>query len=150
VAGLLLGALARPLAALPEPVAGAIHELFGAPHRFPSVADLASAAGVSVRHLQRLTTAVGFTRPAELLVVARVMRAHQLLQSPGMTLEGAAARVRVEARILSRHVRRTTGETRAMALRHLSPSALVTHCTRTLYRPPAALARAAGDRPGGA
>ena len=144
VAERCLRALERPLEPLPSGVRAAVRALFGAPHRFETVDDLASVAGISSRHLQRLTTAAGLTRPAQLLAVARVLRAHALLRPRSMTLESVAARLRVDPRILSRHVRRTLRVPHAAALRDFSPDELVTRCVRSLYRPPAALPRAAG------
>ncbi len=143
VAERCLRALDRPLEPLPAGVRSAVRALFGAPHRFETVDDLASVAGISSRHLQRLTTAAGLTRPAQLLAVARVLRAHSLLQPRRMTLESVAARLRVDPRILSRHVRRTLRVRHATELRDLGADELVTSCVRSLYRPPAALPRAA-------
>lgn len=144
VAYLLLDALGRPLQTMPPPVAQAIRFLFAAPHRFPSVEDLASAAEISRRHLHRLVTDAGLTSPTQLLVVARVVRAYQFLRSGGVTLQEAAVRLRIAPRILSRHVRLTTAVPDARALGELSSGELVTRCVRTLYRPPAALRYAVG------
>lgn len=144
VAHLLLDALARPLRTLPPAVGRAIRFLFAAPHRFPSVEDLAVAAGMSRRHLHRLVTDAGLTSPTQLLVVARVLRAHQFLRAGGATIQQAAARLRLAPRILSRHVRLTTAVPGARALAELESPELVTRCVRTLYRPPAALRYAVG------
>ncbi len=149
VANLLLDALARPLETMPAVVGRAIRFLFAAPHRFPSVEDLASAAGMSRRHLHRLVINAGLTSPTQLLVVARVLRAYQLLRPGDVTLEQAATRLRLAPRILSRHVRLTTAVPGARALGALESGDLVTRCVRTLYRPPAALRYAVGGGGGG-
>lgn len=145
VAALLLDALARPIERLPAPLVRAIRLLFAAPHRFPSVEDLASAASMSRRHVHRLVTDAGLTSPTQLLVTARVLRAYQVLRSGGVTVQGAAERLRVAPRILARHLRLTTSVRSSRDLLEMPPAEVVTHCVRSLYRPPAALRLAVGD-----
>lgn len=147
VANLLLDALARPIERLPVPLVQAIRLLFAAPHRFPSVEDLASAASMSRRHVHRLVTDVGLTSPTQLLVTARVLRAYQMLRSGEMTVQGAAQRLRVAPRILARHLRLTTDVRTSREMHAMAPAEVVTHCVRSLYRPPAALRRVVGDAP---
>lgn len=143
----LLDALAHPLAHMPPSAVRAVRRLFGAPHRYSSVEDLASDAALTRRHLARVVMAVGLTSPWQLLVVARVMRAYLLLKPEGASLENTAARLRMDPRILSRHLRSTTGVESALAARALPADDLVDRCVRSLYRPPAALLRAVGDGP---
>jgi AraC-like DNA-binding protein len=145
VANLLLDALARPIERLPAPLVRAIRQLFAAPHRFPSVEDLACAANMSRRHVHRLVTDAGLTSPTQLLVTARVLRAYQMLRSGDMTVQGAAHRLRVAPRILARHLRLTTAVRTSRDMYVMPPAEVVTHCVRSLYRPPAALRRVVGD-----
>jgi AraC-like DNA-binding protein len=140
----LLTALHRPLAAMPVSVARAIRALFGAPQRFGSVEDLASAAGLTSRHLSRVVHAVGLTSSAQILVVARVLRAYLLLKPDRVPLDSVAERLRMDPRVLSRHIRLTGGVPTASALRTLAAEELVSRCVRTLYRPPAAMNRITG------
>ncbi len=145
VANLLLDALARPIERLPGPLVDAIRLLFAAPHRFPSVEDLASAASMSRRHVHRLVTDAGLTSPTQLLVTARVLRAYQMLRSGDITVQGAAHRLRIAPRILARHLRLTTSVRSSREMNRMAPTEVVTHCVRSLYRPPAALRLAVGD-----
>jgi len=145
VANLLLDALARPIERLPAPLVRAIRLLFAAPHRFPSVEDLASAANMSRRHVHRLVTDAGLTSPTQLLVTARVLRAYQMLRSGDMTVQGAAQRLRIAPRILARHLRLTTDVRTSRDMHAMPPAVVVTQCVRSLYRPPAAMRRVAGD-----
>jgi AraC-like DNA-binding protein len=145
VANLLLDALSRPIERLPAPLVRGIRLLFASPHRFPSVEDLAASASMSRRHVHRLVTDAGLTSPTQLLVTARVLRAYQLLRSGGITIQGAAERLRVAPRILARHLRLTTAVRSSRDLSAMPPAEVVTHCVRSLYRPPAALRLAVGD-----
>jgi AraC-like DNA-binding protein len=145
VANVLLDALARPIERLPAPLVRAIRFLFASPHRFPSVEDLAVAASMSRRHVHRLVTDAGLTSPTQLLVTARVLRAYQFLRTDDVTIQGAAERLRIAPRILARHLRLTTAVRSSRDLHAMQPAEIVTHCVRSLYRPPAALRLAVGD-----
>lgn len=146
VADQLLSALERPMDRLPPPVARAIRGAFGAPHRYPTVEDIALKANVTGRHLHRVITAVGLTSPLKIVVAARVLRAYQLFRwSETMTLDDAAKRLRLDPRMLSNQIRTTLGLNSVAPIRDLAPPDVVTRCVRMLYRPPMALVRAGGD-----
>lgn len=142
----LLVALQHPFSRLPAAVVRAIRGVFGAPHRYPSVEDLAVSAGVTVRHLRRLVTSVGLTSPLRIVVAARVLRAYQFFRfSDRETLDQSAGRLRIDPRSLSIQIREAMDVATVAGLRDLSPAEAVTRCVRTLYRPPTAFLRAIGD-----
>src|SRR6185312_16203629 len=99
----------------------------------------------AIRDLILRLTDAGLTSPTQLLVTARVLRAYQMLRSGDMTVQGAAYRLRVAPRILARHLRLTTAVRTSRDMHVMPPAEVVTHCVRSLYRPPAALRRVVGD-----
>jgi AraC-like DNA-binding protein len=107
---------------------------------------LAVKAGMTVRHLHRLVTSAGLTSPLKVLVAGRTLRAYQFFRSSeDTTLDQAARRLRIDPRSLSVQIRSTLELDSVADTRTLEPSEAVTRCVRTLYRPPAAMLRAAGD-----
>jgi AraC-like DNA-binding protein len=87
-----------------------VEELFRSPHIFHDVRDLAVAAGMTRRSLDRWLWRVGVA-PAKMLVVgARMLRAYYYMRDPGYLLEDVAAKLQYPtARLFARQMRLATG-----------------------------------------
>lgn len=102
----------------PAAIERAVRELFAAPHRFHDVADLARAAGLTRRTVERWLARVGIASAKLLVVSARVERAHHLLRSTDADLSAVASRLGYQSpRLFARQVALATGRP-PTALRH--------------------------------
>lgn len=94
----------------PAPLERAARELFRAPHQFADVADLAEAAGLTRRTVERWLTRAGIASPKLLVVSARVERAHHLLRSSSVDIPTVAAQLGYASpRLFARQVALLTG-----------------------------------------
>jgi AraC-like DNA-binding protein len=94
----------------------AITKLFESPHLFHGVPDLARAAGMTRRNLDRWLDRLGIASARTLLMGARTTRAVHYMRDPGYLLEDITRKLGYESpRLFARQVRAVTG---------LSPSVL--------------------------
>jgi len=108
----LLTALAA--ARVPPTIGNGMRALFRTPRRFQSAEDVAASAGVTRQYFNRCLAEAGLVPVRIMVVAARVLRAYQYAQVPGLTLTDVAARLRyADTRTLTRHVRELTGTTLA-------------------------------------
>ena len=133
VSDLVLERMGNAMALLPRRVRQSIRALFAAPHRFRGVEELAATAAITRRHLARLIKLAGLCNAHQLVIVARVIRAHRTLQEERATLVTAAARLRMDPRILSRHIRLVARCTPSTTLAGLAPAEVVRCCLATLF-----------------
>ncbi len=98
------------VAHVPAPLERAVRELFQAPHHFADVSDLAAAAGLTRRTVERWLTRVGIASPKLLVVSARVERAHHIMRSSSADVATVAERVGYATpRLFARQVALATG-----------------------------------------
>jgi AraC-like DNA-binding protein len=110
----------------PVPINDAIRALFRTPRRFQTAEDVAVRAGVSRQYFNRCLAVAGVVPLRILVVAARVLRAYQYAQVPGLTLVDVAARLRyTDTRTLTRHVRELTGTTLGSWSAAISPAECV-------------------------
>jgi AraC-like DNA-binding protein len=94
----------------PAPLERAVRELFHAPQRFADVPDLAAAAGMTRRTVERWLTRLGITSPKLLVVSARVERAHHLMRSSSADVATVARRLGYASpRLFARQVALASG-----------------------------------------
>ena len=93
-------------------ISGALRTLFRMPRRFQTAEDVAAWAGVTRQYFNRRLADAGLVPLRLMVVAARVLRAYQHAQVPGLTLSDVATRLRyADLRTLTRHVRELTGTT---------------------------------------
>ncbi len=118
--------VAARLRGSPAPLYRAVEALFRVPHRFSGVADLAEAAGLARRTVERWVMRAGFSSTKSLVVAARVERATHLLRHGRADVGAVAGQLGYpSARLLARQVRLVTGRTPS-GLRHLTDDDAVT------------------------
>jgi AraC-like DNA-binding protein len=131
----LLERLAAPMGRLPLSVARAIERLVRSPGHFFGTADLASAAGVTVRTLYRQLDAAGLASPRLVVQGARILRAYSYLQDRGTQLDSVAAKLGYSApRILSRQIQQWSGLTPSELRHRVSPDAFVRVLVKRIRR----------------
>jgi len=119
----------------------AVELLFRRPERFRSVSDLASAAGITRRSLDRCLARAGLAPARTLLACARANVAFHLLAGGQVRKTRAASLVGYpSARSLTRELRELTGRSAADIPAQLSLEAFAALLRRRLTRSPPALA----------
>jgi len=81
------------LRSLPRRARWAIEEMLHAPSEVATVSALAERVSVQRRTCERWFAKVGLPSPRMVLVVARLLYAHRLLQDPGYTVEDVAVKL---------------------------------------------------------
>ena len=106
----VLTGLAARLDGAPPSLLRAVERLFRSPHAFHDVQDLAVAAGMTRRSLDRWLDRTGVA-PAKMLVIgARLLRAYHYMRDPGYLLEDVAAKLGYPTpRLFARQMRLATG-----------------------------------------
>lgn len=101
----------RPrLESAPALLRRAISMLFESPHLFHGVPDLARAAGMTRRNLDRWLDRLGLASGRMLLMGARTTRAVHYMRDPGFLLEDITRKLGYESpRLFARQVRAITG-----------------------------------------
>jgi len=120
----VLAPVLTALAAVQSPpaIGTAVRTLFRTPRRFQSAEDVAARADVTRQYFNRCLALAGLVPLRIMVVAARVLRAYQHAQVPGLTLADVAARLRyTDTRTLTRHVRELTGTTLASWSRAVTP-----------------------------
>ncbi len=127
----------------PAALAGAVEELFRRPMRFQSAGDVALAAEMPRRGVNRWLERLGLAPARVMVVAARVLRAYQYAQNPALSMADVAQRLGYgDARVFAAHVRLMSGRRFAAWRRVVTPDQCVSECLSTLVvgrRAPAAL-----------
>jgi len=140
--GSVASAIEAPLQALPGPVAAAIQAAFTHPQRVRSVADLAAAARMNRRSLDRWLARAGFCPARTVLSCARVTAAFHLLAGGTVRVAEAALLVGyASSRSLTRELSAISGGPASEATR-VSRDAFVATIGRQLVRRGASVPRA--------
>jgi AraC-like DNA-binding protein len=101
-------------ARVPAVIGNGMRTLFRTPRRFQTAEDVAARVGVTRQYFNRCLAEAGLVPVRIMVVAARVLRAYQYAQVPGLTLADVASRLRyTDTRTLTRHVRELTGTTLA-------------------------------------
>jgi AraC-like DNA-binding protein len=115
----ILAALGVALAGgqAPPRLVGAIDRLFRSPVRFRTAEDVAAAAGMPRRAVNRWLERAGLAPARVLVLAARVLRGYQYGQNPALTMTDIAGRLGYpDPRVFADHIRSMTGH-RASAWR---------------------------------
>jgi AraC-like DNA-binding protein len=113
----------------------AVTRLFESPHAFQSVDDLAVAAGMTRRNLDRWLDRLGLASARMLLLGARLTRAVYYMRDPGYLLDDITKKLGYpSARLFARQVRAATGLTPTMLRERAEPERLVEELTARLCR----------------
>jgi AraC-like DNA-binding protein len=123
----LFDARVRPqLGRAPDPLSSAVERLFRFPRDFHDVDDLARAAGMHRRSVERGLGRAGIASAKLLVVSARVERAHHLLRRRRVSVREAARRLGYPStRLFARQVRWATGHS-PVDIRQVATDELVT------------------------
>lgn len=106
----LLHAIAPHFDDAPPLLRGTVKQLFTTPHAFRSVADLALAAGMTRRNLDRWLETHDLASARMLLLGARIARAIYYMQDPGCLLDDISKKLGYDSpRLFARQVRAATG-----------------------------------------
>ena len=131
----VLEALAGPLGRVPHTLVRAIEKLFRSPHSFRDVEDLAFAAGMNRRTLDRWLDKSGLASARTLLLAARLLRAYHFLRDPRSRLEEVTTKVGyASSRSFARQVRAATGLTPSALRLRTGPEQFMTQMTMLLRR----------------
>lgn len=131
----VLAALARPLGTVPVELARAIERLFRVPQQFKDVNDLAAAASMQRRSLDRWLNRAGLASARMLVLGARLLRAYYYMQDPGRSLDDVVERLGYGSpRLFARQVRAATGLTPTALRQSLPPEEFVALLTARLER----------------
>jgi AraC-like DNA-binding protein len=119
----------------PQSLSNAVAQLFRTPLDFRDVEDVARAAGLSRRHLDRWFEKLGLASARTMLLAARVLRGYQYAQNPGFSMAEVARRLRYpDWRVFSEHVRTVTGLTPSAWLQKVRPEECVAQLVARLLR----------------
>lgn len=131
----LLATLAGRLGPAPAPLVRALERLFRSPHGFHDVHDLAVAAGMTRRSLDRWLDRLGVA-PAKIVVIsARMLRAYHYMRDPGYLLEDVAAKMGYPtSRLFARQMRLATGLMPSVVRERLMPDVFVAKLAERLCR----------------
>jgi transcriptional regulator GlxA family with amidase domain len=131
----VLASLARPLGMVPAELARAVERLFRVPQQFKDVNDLAKAAAMNRRALDRWLERAGVASARMLVLGARLLRAYFYMQDPGRSLDEVVERLGYgSARLFARQVRAATGLTPTALRQHVPPDEFVALLTTRLAR----------------
>ena len=122
----VLNRLTVPLGTVPASLVRALTRLFQAPHAFRGVADLADAAGMTRRSLDRWLDRAGLAPARTILLVARLARAYFYMRDPGYLVEDVTKKLGYAShRLFARQVRAATGLTPSELRHTVEPDQLV-------------------------
>ncbi|MDQ6886402.1 MAG: AraC family transcriptional regulator [Gemmatimonadota bacterium] len=131
----VLEQLAEQMAVLPAVLVKAIARLFNAPHAFQSVRDLAMAAGMTRRTLDRWLDKAELAPARTLLMGARLARAYHFMRDPGYLLEDVTKKLGYPTpRLFARQVRDATGLAPSELRRRLDPERFTEQLAALLRR----------------
>jgi AraC-like DNA-binding protein len=122
----VLASVAARLDGAPPSLLRAVERMFRSPHAFHDVHDLAVAAGMTRRSLDRWLDRTGIA-PAKMLVIgARLLRAYHYMRDPGYLLEDVATKLGYPtARLFARQMRLATGLMPSIVRERVAPDHFV-------------------------
>lgn len=122
----VLARLAEPLSEMPAPLSRAVVRLFETPTSFEDVEDLATAAGMTRRHVNRWLERVGLAPARTVIIAARLVRAYHYMRDPGYLLEDVVQKMGYSThRMFIRQARELLGLTPTDVRDRLEPAELV-------------------------
>ncbi|MEP6692357.1 MAG: helix-turn-helix domain-containing protein [Gemmatimonadaceae bacterium] len=126
----LMDRMSLPLGTLPPSLQGAIARLMRAPHTFRGVRDLATAAGMTRRSLDRWLDRAGLAPARTLLLGARLTRAYYYMRDPGYLIEDVTTKLGYAShRLFARQVRSATGLTPSQLRQSVEPEEFIVRLT---------------------
>jgi AraC-like DNA-binding protein len=132
---IVLGALEERLTEAPPLLRAAMTRLFEAPHAFRHVDDLARAAGMTRRTLDRWLGRAGLASARMIMVSARLARAVHYMRDPGYPLDDITRKLGYEnPRLFARQVRAATGLTPTKLRERAEPEQLMEELAARLCR----------------
>lgn len=136
---IVLQGLATRLDSGPPLLRRAIKRMFDAPHAFRNVEDLACAAGMTRRNLDRWLGRLGLASARMLILAARLTRAVHYMRDSGYLLDDITKKLGYASpRLFARQVRAATGLTPSMLRERGEPEKLMQELTARLCRQEAA------------
>ena len=133
--GIVLQGLSSRLAEGPPMLHRAVVRMFETPHAFQKVQDLAFAAGMTRRNLDRWLERLGLASARMLIFGARFTRALYYMRDPGYLLDDITQKLGyTNGRLFARQVRAATGLTPSMLRDHVEPEKLLEQLTAKLCR----------------
>ena len=122
----ILGALAPKLVGVPLELARAVERAFRAPNSFHDVRDLAVAAGMTRRRVDRWLDRAGLASARMLVLAARLVRAYHFMRDPGRSLDDIWKKLGYGgSRLFARQVKAATGLTPSMLRDSVGPEEFV-------------------------
>lgn len=119
----------------PQLLRRAIGRLFEAPHGFHGVEDLAFAAGMTRRNLDRWLERLGLASARMLILGARLTRAVFYMRDPGYLLDDITRKLGyASSRLFARQVRAATGLTPTMLRERVEPEEFMEQLAARLCR----------------
>jgi AraC-like DNA-binding protein len=141
---------------VPAALISAVEELFHTPRRFRTAEDVAKAAGMPRRGVNRWLERAGLAPARTLVMAARVLRGYQYAQNPALAASDIALRLGYpDPRVFASHVRLLTGRRVSTWRTSVSPDQCVSILVSKLMlapsrasalRPPLTLMRRAAGR----
>lgn len=131
----LLHALAPRFDDAPALLRGTMEQLFNTPHAFRTVADLAVAAGMTRRNLDRWLESHDLASARMLLLGARIARAIYYMQDPGCLLDDISRKLGYDSpRLFARQVRAATGVMPSVLRETMEPEKFMEQLAERLCR----------------
>jgi AraC-like DNA-binding protein len=131
----LLRAIAPRFDDAPALLRGTMKQLFTAPHVFRSVSDLALAAGMTRRNLDRWLESHDLASARMLLLGARIARAVYYMQDPGCLLDDVSRKLGYDSpRLFARQVRAATGVMPSVLRETMEPEKFMERLAERLCR----------------
>lgn len=135
LADTVLDGLAGQLGQGPPLLRRAVSRLFDTPHAFRDVSDLALAAGMTRRNLDRWLERLGLASARTLLLGARLTRALYYMRDPGFLLDDVTRKLGYASpRLFARQVRAVTGMTPSALRERMRPEDFTVQLTALLSR----------------
>ena len=132
---IVLDGLQARLLDAPPLLRGTMARLFEAPHAFRNVQDLACAAGMTRRSLDRWLDRLGLASARMLILGARLARAVHYMRDPGYLLDDITKKLGYASpRLFARQVRAATGLTPTMLRERAEPEQLMEELAARLCR----------------
>ncbi len=133
----LLQRLVPKVASGPPLLLRALVRLFREPQQFGSVSDLAAAASLSRRTLDRWLGRQGVASARTLIALARLARAYHYLRDPGCMAEDVARKMGYASpRVFASQTREVTGLNPSVLRQVLSPEAFTERLAALLWHRP--------------
>jgi len=128
----LLASVAENFAQAPVTLVQAIEQLFRSPLRFRGVTDLATAAGMTRRGLDRWMDDLGVAPALTFVTAARMLRAYHYMRDAVYRFDDVAAKVGYSERALARQMRIMTGESPSMVRERIGAELFVAKLAKRL------------------